>query len=168
MDIDSILIDFEKYIIEWNAEDRGIPIEDRKPILIYIYSYGGDLNATNSFIDVLKMSKTPIWTFNMGQCLSAGALIFLAGSKRFAMPKSQILIHQGSIGEVSGTTNQVIENIENIKKVEQILKEYIISNSKIDEKLYKKKQKTEWYLTATEAIELGVADEIVEDIDLLY
>jgi ATP-dependent Clp protease protease subunit len=168
MDIDAILIDFEKYILQWNAEDAGKPVEERKPIRLFIYSYGGDLDATNSFIDVIKMSKTPIHTINMGQALSAGALIFLSGHKRFVMPKSQILIHQGSIGGISGTTNQVLEMTDNLKKVETKLKEYIIEHSKIDEKLYKKKQKTEWYLSAEEALELGVADAIVSNIEELF
>lgn len=167
-DITDGLIEFEKYIIKWNKEDKDIDVKDRKPIKMLIYSYGGDVDVMFSFIDIMELSKTPVYTYNMGCALSAAALMFMAGHKRYMMPKAQTLIHQGNISGVSGTTNQVIETIDNMKKIEKEIKAYILQKSKIDEKTYKKNEKKEWYLTAEECINFGVADEIIDDIDTLY
>ncbi len=160
-------MDFIRYIMKWNLEDINIPVESRQPINIYIYTYGGGLDFANALIDIIKMSKTPIYTINMGICMSAGALIFLAGDKRYVMPKSKILIHQGNVNGVSGTTNQVIETVEDIKKTEKEVKQYILEHSKITTQIYGKYSKKEWFLTAKEAIDYGVADEIVFDIDII-
>ena len=64
-DITEGLIEFENYILKWNKEDKGIDKEDRKPIRIFIYSYGGDVDAIMSFIELIKLSKTPVYTYNM-------------------------------------------------------------------------------------------------------
>lgn len=167
-DISELQIDYEKAIIKWNEEDKDIPVEERKPIIVYIYTRGGDLDFANSLIDIIRISKTPVYTVNMGICMSAGALIFIAGHKRYVMPKSQILIHQGSINNVSGTTNQVFETIDNIKETEKQIKEYILTYTNIDAKTYNKNAKKEWFLTAEESIKYGVADEIIQDIDILF
>lgn len=164
MDIDDVLIDFGKYIMRWNAEDIGIIKENRKPILMFIYSYGGIVDAANALINIMKISKTPVYTINVGQCCSAAALLFLAGHKKYMMPNSQILIHQGSVG-LQGSTNSVIEQVDNIKKMECEIKQYILDNSKIDSKLYKKNEKKEWFLSPKEALELGVCDIVIDDMD---
>ena len=56
-DITEELVDVANHIVEWNREDKGIAIANRKPIYIYINSYGGSLDAANAFIDILKISK---------------------------------------------------------------------------------------------------------------
>ncbi len=161
------VIEYIKMIIQFNQDDKDIPVEERKPIKIYCYSYGGDQDIGNALIDCIELSKTPVWVFNMGMCASMMALIAMAGHKRFAMPKSQYLIHQGSAG-VQGQTNQVFEAVDNMKKIEAEIKEYVLSHTKIDKRLYTRKSKAEWYVSAEEALELGICDEIVKDMDLLY
>ena len=163
-DIDDTLTEMSKYIIQWNSEDRLTPLEDRNPIKILIFSYGGCPDNALSFIDVIKLSKTPVITINMGVAASAGSLIFLAGHKRYVMPRSQVLIHQGSAG-VQGSTTAVMDVVDNIKKTEAIIKDYILENTKIDSKLYNKKCKNEWYLNAKECLELGVTNFIINDLD---
>lgn len=66
------IVPLVKNIIFWNKEDEDnkISISDRKPIKIMINSYGGEIDATFQMIDIIKLSKTPIYTYNMGlQCL---------------------------------------------------------------------------------------------------
>lgn len=161
------IIEYIKMIIQFNQEDKDIPVEERKPIRIYCYSYGGDQDIGNALIDCIELSKTPVWVFNMGVCASMMALIAMAGHRRFAMPKSRYLIHQGQAG-VQGQTNQVFEVVDNMKKIEAEIKDYVLSHTKIDKRLYSRKSKAEWYVNAEEALELGICDEIVKDIDLLY
>lgn len=167
-DITDALVEFERYIIDWNREDKGIEVEKRKPIKLLIYSYGGDVDAMLSFIDIMKLSKTPVWTINMGQCLSAGGMLLMTGQKRFAMPNSQVLIHEGSVGNIGGDTNKVVDIADNLKEMQKFIEDFIISHTSIDKKLYKKFAKKEWYITAKQSLEYGIVDEIITDIDMLY
>lgn len=169
-DITDGLIEFERYIIKWNHEDKEIPVDERKPIKILIYSYGGDVDAILSFIDIVKMSKTPVYTYNMGQCLSAGGLLLMAGHKghRYGMPASQVLIHEGSVNGVGGDTGKVVDVIEGIKEIQRLLENFIIENTLIDKKIYKKYAKKEWYINSQDSIKYGIIDSIVDDIDMLF
>lgn len=85
-----------KQILNWNREDAGIPIEQRQPIHMLIFSPGGELDFAFSLIDAIRMSKTPVVTVNMGNAMSAGLYILLAGHKRYAMPSSIAMLHSGS------------------------------------------------------------------------
>ena len=71
--------------MEYNRKDRDIPVEKRKPINIYIMSFGGELYPAYALISTILASKTPVNTINMGVAMSAGLLILLAGHKRYAM-----------------------------------------------------------------------------------
>ena len=158
---------YSQLIIQWNKEDKdnNLKVEDRKPIKILLNTIGGDLDACQSFYNIIQMSKTPVYIYNMGVCASAGALIFLSGHKRFALKGSKFLIHEGEMS-LGGQTTKVLENLEQCKKTEKELEEYIISKTKIDKKLYNKNKKKEWWIT-TEAVDLGVADAFVEDLEEL-
>jgi ATP-dependent Clp protease protease subunit len=158
---------YSQLIIQWNKEDKdnNLKAEDRKPIKILLNTPGGDLDACQSFYNIIQMSKTPVYIYNMGVCASAGALIFLSGHKRFALKGSKFLIHEGEMA-LGGQTTKVLENLEQCKKTEKELEEYIISKTKIDKKLYNKNKKKEWWIT-TEAVDLGIADAFVEDLEEL-
>lgn len=166
-DIDDNILEYVKMIIQFNKEDKKVEVEDRKVIRIYLYSYGGDLSAGNALIDAIEMSKTPVYIYNLGQACSMGALIAMAGTKRYCMPKAQYLIHQGQAG-VQGQTSQVIDIVDAMKKVEADVREYVLSHTKIDKKLFTKNSKKEWTLSAQEALNLGVCDEIISSLDDLY
>ena len=64
--IDVDTLEISKIILHFNKQDEGIPVEDRKPIKIFIYSYGGEVSACFNVIDTIGMSKTPVYTYNMG------------------------------------------------------------------------------------------------------
>jgi len=109
-DISENLFDEIKMILLWNREDEiaKIPVENRKPIKLMIHSYGGNLDSAFAMIDCMSLSKTPIHTYNLNACMSAGCLIFLNGHKghRYCMSLSTALIHEGSGGS-RGTYEQV-------------------------------------------------------------
>lgn len=169
-EINDSLVEIANYIVEWNRQDKGKKQEEKKPIFIYLYSYGGDLNAANVFIDVLKLSKTPIKIINMGQACSAAALIFMAKTEyieRIMLPTARVLIHQGQVN-VGGQTNQVLDITKDIQNSEKRLKQYVLANTKIDPKIYDKKRRMEWALYAEQSLKCGVCDKIVKDIDEIY
>ena len=149
-----------RHIMQINREDVEIASEERKPILLYITSNGGDVGAGFALIDVILTSKTPIYIINQGYQYSMGCLIGIAGHKRFAMPHSTYLIHDGSqLIYNSGAKAQ--DQMEFNKNLEERIKRYVISRTKITSEMYDAQMRKEWYMFADEAKELGVVDFII-------
>lgn len=156
-----------KDIISINIKDMGVVVEDRKPIVILINSNGGLLDITNSILDTIELSKTPIWTVNMGQALSGGCLIFLAGQKRFTTKSSWCMTHTGG-GGTSGTYDQTVEQQKVWNEQIRNMGNYIVSHTGIDEKTWKKYKNKDWYLNANQQMEYGFATEMLESLDQIW
>ena len=163
-EIDQSLIEIERKILQYNRIDKGIPVEERKPIKLFIYSYGGELDAMFSFIDVVELSKTPVWTINVGISMSAALVMLLSGQKRFTMSHAMALIHSGS-GGTQGTFEQSESAMANYKKQVAKMREYIMAHTNIDKKTMTKNQAKDWYLDADEQVKYGIADKVADDID---
>lgn len=160
-DIDSFSVaDVVKHIMQINKEDREIPAEERKPILLYLSSHGGSVDAGFELIDAIKMSKTPVYTINLGYWYSMGFFIGIAGDKRFATQNSTFLMHDGS-SFVIDSSAKVQDRMDFQKRLGDRIKEYVISNSNVTSEEYDSKFRTEWYLFAPEAKEKGFIDYII-------
>lgn len=166
MGIDESIIEISRIILRYNADDKDVPVEKRKPIKLMIYSYGGDANVCFHLIDIILMSKTPVYTYNMGVAMSAGFLILLAGHKRYCLKNSTALAHSGS-GGAAGSFEQAEAQMQDYKKSVEKMREYILARTKIDIKTFNKNKSKEWYMYPEDQIKYGVCDEIVEDIDAL-
>lgn len=164
-EVDDYYLEFLRYILSWNQEDKGVPVESRKPIKLLIHSYGGDLDINNSLIDVIKMSSTPIYGYNMGVACSAACFIFMACHKRFTMPSAYFLIHKGSSQNIGGTFDQVISNIQEYQRKIDALAVYILANTKIDEETFEENIASEWFISAEQSVEYGISDSIITNID---
>ena len=158
------LFEYSKQILRFNQEDKDISVEERKPIKFFIDSPGGDLETMLAFIGLVGISKTPIWMINAGIAYSAAGLILMSGHKRFALPNSQCLIHTGS-GQLGGTFDQTTEQMKNYKQMVEKMKNFIISHTNIDQKLFNKNKSKDWFITTEEQLELGIVDKIVDDLD---
>ena len=155
-----------KHIMQINAEDRGIAPENRKPILLYIASPGGSVDDGFELIDVINNSKTPVYTINLAYQYSMGFLIGLAGHKRFANPNAKFLMHDGS-HFIYNSTAKAHDQMMFQDKVEERVKSYILSKSKISDEEYDSKLRVEWYMFADEAKEKGFVDYIIgQDCDM--
>ena len=163
-ELDNSWREYGRYILDWNRMDKDIPVEDRTPIKLYFFSPGGDLDVNNFFIDIVKMSKTPVIGINMGIAYSGGAFTYLACHKRLVMPNASFLLHKGSAGGFSGTAQQIEEITAQYKKQVDALKDYLVECG-LDKKLVNKKMGGEWFIDSTEAVKLGIAHAIVTDID---
>lgn len=158
--------DIVGHILRFNTEDKDKPIEERKPIILYIVSNGGEVDSGFELIDVIMMSKTPVYTINLGYQYSMGFLIGLAGHKRYAAKNAKYLMHDGS-NFIYNSGAKAQDQMEFQKKVETRVKEYIISRSNLTDKEYDSKLRVEWYMFADEAKEKGFTDYIIgEDCDL--
>lgn len=160
-DIDQFSVeDVVKHIMQFNKEDKNINVEERKPIILYITSNGGEVDAGFELIDIILSSKTPVYTVNLGYQYSMGFLIGLAGFKRFATRNAKFLMHDGS-NFVFGSGAKVQDQMEFQRRVETRVKEYILSRSKLTSEEYDDKLRVEWYLFADEAKEKGFTDYII-------
>lgn len=155
----------DSYIRFFNRQDEqdGIPVEERTPIKIYIDSPGGDLIATFTMINSIRMSKTPVWTINIGAAYSGGFFTFIAGHKRFAYPLSSFLFHEGSTG-TSGDAGKFRNFADFYKKELDNLKKVVLEYTDITEEDYEKHINDDWWFTAEEALEYGICDEITKEL----
>lgn len=162
--ISDCTMEIPMYILKWNKEDKGIPVEERKPIKFWINSDGGDTNVTMYIANVIALSKTPVITIGMGRTYSSGGLLLMAGHKRLIFDSTSILIHDGSSGAV-GDTGKVIDNLEFTKQMEGRVRSFILGHTKIPEDLLDKNYRRDWFLFSDDAIKYGIADKIITDID---
>lgn len=161
-EIDENVIDNVVYhIMRYNRIDKGVPVEDRKPIFLYINSPGGSVVDGYGVIDTILTSVTPVYTINLAMCASMGFLIYLAGAVRYAMPHSEFLMHDGfAMGFDSTAKMRDRMEFETIE-LEKETRQYILSRTKIDEQLYNEKYRCEWYFLPSKAKEIGVVDNII-------
>lgn len=156
--------DLIKMIMQCNKEDKGKPTEDRKPIKIFIDSCGGDVTFMWSIINMIEMSKTPVWTINYCIAYSAAAEILASGHKRYALPGSHVMVHLGSCA-YSGDA----ANVESTKKYFDALTkktvDHLLSRTTIEPKMFKKKTITDWFFDENQAFELGVVDQVITNLD---
>ena len=159
-------LDLMRFIYQYNKEDEGVEISERQPILLYITSRGGDVDAGFGIIDAILASKTPVYTINIGYGYSMGFLIGLAGHKRYATKNSKFLMHDGT-EFVFDSGTKVRDRVAFSTKVEERTKAYVLSRSKITDEEYNNKLRVEWYMYADEAKEKGFVDFIIgEDCDI--
>lgn len=163
-DVDDGLTGIQRLILRWNMEDKGVDPESRKPIYLYIMSYGGDIDYMWMLIDAIKMSKTPIVTVNMGVAGSAASLIFLAGSVRIMTPSARLIVHEGS-AQLSGDAVKVMDQSESYKRQLKQMKEFILANSRIPKAQLMKKRNNDWELDAAYCLENGACDSIAATMD---
>lgn len=154
----------ENMIRFYNQADKQFNItkEDRIPIKIWINSYGGDLQAALTTCDAINLSETPIYTINQGQAASAAALIFLAGHKRIAFPKSYLMIHEGSIG-VSQIDAHKFQAMSDFYKVQRtLLKKIIMEYTGMSEDDYVSHAKDDWWMDVNDAMKYNMIDMVMD------
>ena len=152
-------------IIEYNIEDKGKPIEERKPIVILINSGGGNLETCFAVVGIIEQSKTPVITVNLSSAHSAAGLILLAGHKRYCMPRSQMLIHKGSASGISGNFDEIADSMKSYKKIVDDMINLICDKSKIERKDITKNCKPDWFLPVEQQIALGCVDKVLDSLD---
>lgn len=157
-------------IMKWNLEDRGIPVEERIPIRMYIASEGGDVFAGLGIIDAIRNSKTPVHGIVVTYAYSMASVIFATCHKRFMMPSASVLIHDGSTA-MAGSANKVKDLQKFYAKIDDMLKQGILLRSKITSEEYDANADREMYLLAEDCLAKGLCDFIIgtneTDIDCI-
>lgn len=135
-----------------------------KEIFMYINSPGGVVTAGMAVYDTMQFIKCPITTIVMGQACSMGSLIAQSGSpgKRLMLPNARHMIHQPSGGARGQATDMEIQVKEILEMKKNLTNIYVKHNSKgkTFEELAKDMER-DYFMSASEAVEYGLADEIV-------
>ena len=146
-----------------------ILLEQQNPerdIQIYINSPGGSVDAGLAIYDTMQFISSPVSTICVGLAASMGSLLLLAGSKgkRLALPNSRIMIHQPLIygGGISGQVSDIeIEAKELVRTKKTFLEIMSKHTGKSMDSLEKDVDRNN-YMTAQEALEYGIIDQVVE------
>ena len=136
--------------------------DSEKDINLYVNSPGGDATTLFGIYDTMQYIKPDVSTICMGQAASAAAVLVLAGTKgkRYALPHSRILLHQphgGAQGQAVDIEIQAKEMTRYRKLLEQLIAEH---TGQPLEKVEKDTDR-DYILTADEAVEYGVVDEVI-------
>lgn len=163
-EIDESLLDLVKMIMRCNKEDKDLPVEQRKPVRVFIDSPGGDVQALFTTIKAIEISKTPVYTINYCGAYSAAAILLTAGHKRFALPGTSAMFHRGSC--YYGGEQSVVESTKKyFDALDKKLDEFLFSHTNIDQKIYKRKASSDLYMDENECLKNNVVDSIVSNFE---
>ena len=132
-----------------------------KDIYMYINSPGGEITALYAIYDVMEYIKCDVVTVGMGQCASAASFILAAGTrgKRFALPNTEIMIHELS-GGFEGRAQDMFNRVDHTKKLwDKMADHYVIFTGQKLTKI-KKDMARDCFMSAAEAKEYGIIDEL--------
>ena len=141
-----------------------LQMEDpKKDIHIYINSPGGSVTAGLAIYDTMQFITCDVATYCMGMAASFGAVVLCAGTKgkRFALPNSDIMIHQVS-GGAQGTASDVERSVEFMYKLKRRLNGIIAHHTGKSVKDVERDSDRDYYMTAAEACKYGLVDEVIK------
>jgi len=141
--------------------------EDPKAdIHLYINSPGGSVTAGLAIYDTMQFISCDVATYCVGQCASMGAVLLTAGAagKRKALPNSRIMIHQPLAG-MEGTAEDIMIHAKEFKKIKDKLNGILLKHTgrKLEE--IEKDTDRDRFMSADEACEYGLIDEVIEQIE---
>ena len=153
-DVSASLIVAQLLFLE--SEDPG------KDINLYINSPGGSVTAGFAIYDTMNYIKCDVSTICIGMAASMGAFLLSSGAKgkRFALPNSQIMIHQPS-GGAQGQATEIQIVAENILKTKRKINEILAANTGRPIEVIERDTERDYYMTAAEAKEYGLIDHIL-------
>ena len=143
-------------LIHLEAEDP------EKDIQIYINSPGGVVTAALAIYDTMQFIKSKVSTICIGQAASAAAVLLLAGEKgkRFILPNARVLLHQPS-GGFEGTAIDIEIHTREMLRIRDSLNRIISEHTGQEVKKVSRDTERDFILTAEEAKEYGIVDEII-------
>ncbi|MFA6136253.1 MAG: ATP-dependent Clp endopeptidase proteolytic subunit ClpP [Candidatus Paceibacterota bacterium] len=137
--------------------------DPKKDIIMYINSPGGVVTAGLAIYDTMQHVKPDVSTICVGMAASMGAVLVLAGKKgkRFALPNSEILLHQ-VMGGAEGQASEIEITAKQILKIKEKLNQIIAKHTGQAVSKVEKDTDRDFYLSTNEAKEYGIIDEIIK------
>ena len=146
------------------AQMLFLQMEDaKKDMHIYINSPGGSVTAGLAIYDTMQFVTCDVNTYCMGMAASMGAVLLCAGTKgkRYALPNSDIMIHQVS-GGAQGQASDVERQVEFMFKLKRRLESIIAHHTGKPVEQVHKDADRDYYMSAAEAKDYGLVDEVVK------
>ena len=134
-----------------------------KDIQMYINSPGGSISAGLAIFDTMQYIKCDVSTICIGLAASMGSFLLAAGTKgkRFALPNSEILIHQPSIsGGLSGQATDIMIHADHIIEIKKRLNQIMSDKTGQPVERIAQDMERDHYMTAQQALEYGIIDKI--------
>ena len=136
-----------------------------KEISFYINSPGGSITDGMAIVDTMNYIKCPVSTICIGLAASMGSVLLASGAKgkRYATPNSEILIHQPLIsGGLSGQTTEIKIHADHMVKTREKLNRLLSEKTGQSLEQIEKDTERDHYMTAQEALNYGLIDEIID------
>jgi ATP-dependent Clp protease protease subunit len=138
-----------------------------RDINLYINSPGGDITALFAIYDTMQLVKNPISTWCYGQAASAAAVLLASGArgKRHALPHSRILLHQ-PYGGVGGQATDIEIQAREILRMREMLETILAEHTGQELDRIHRDTDRDFIMSAAEAKEYGIIDEVISGADL--
>ncbi|MDD5340978.1 MAG: ATP-dependent Clp endopeptidase proteolytic subunit ClpP [Patescibacteria group bacterium] len=137
--------------------------DPKKDIKLYVNSPGGSVTAGLAIYDTMQYIRPDVTTVCVGIAASMAAVLLAAGAKgkRFALPNSEVMIHQ-VMGGAEGQATDVKIRAEHILKIKDLLNKILAKHTNQSEAKIEKDTDRDYFLSAKEAKEYGLIDKIIE------
>ena len=132
---------------------------ERKPIKLFINSFGGSCYDGLALIDIIKQSKTPVHTISIGSSMSMGLWIYLSGHKRYVGEHATLMWHDVTTW-VWDKTEGIKQELNEALRLSKMYCSEMVNTSMVKQETLNDyiNRKAEWYIPAEEAINLKLAD----------
>lgn len=158
-------------IIEYNQpsvgkDEEGVWFEEPETdvINLLITSPGGDMSAAFALINIIRGSKIPVRTIALGEAISAGFFILIAGHQRVVTPYTSLMSHVFRTG-VDGSYHEISNAMKDIHRYNDKMVEYCYNMTQVDRKIIRKKflGKEDYYLSFDDVLKYNMID-LVSDL----
>ena len=138
-----------------------------KDIYFYINSPGGSISSGMAIYDTMNYIKCDVSTICIGMAASMGAFLLSSGTpgKRFALPNSEIMIHQ-PLGGMQGQASDIKIHADHILRIRDKLNRLLAEQTKKPLKTIEKDTERDNFMTASEALEYGLIDKVITKKEL--
>jgi len=138
-------------------------VDPDRDITMYINSPGGSFTSLMAIYDTMQFARPDIQTFCLGQAASAAAVLLSAGTpgKRFALPNARVLIHQPAMEGVYGQVSDLEIQANEIQRVRRLMESTLARHTSKDADDIRKDIERDKILTADEAKDYGIVDEVL-------
>jgi ATP-dependent Clp protease protease subunit len=138
--------------------------DPEKDISLYINSPGGSITAGMGIYDTMQFIRPDVSTICIGQAASMAALLLAAGTKgkRFTLPHARVLIHQPSLGGLSGQATDIDIQAREILRMREITNNILVRHTGLPLERIQKDVERDYIMIAEQAKEYGIVDQIIE------
>lgn len=138
--------------------------DEKKDIKLYINSPGGSVSAALAIYDTMQYVKPDVATITIGIAASGAALLLAAGAKgkRFALPNSEVLIHQVMAGGIGGQATEIEISAKHILRLKERLNQILARHTGKQVSQVEADTDRDYYMDVEDAKKYGIIDEIIK------